>query len=168
MKELVRTIVRALVDSPEEIDIREIEGSNTRILEIKVSEQDVGKLLGKKGRNITALRNIVSAAGKGKRHCVIEVVEGKPFESQWRISKGKIRRLFEGRDYGFIEAENGKTIFFHASSLQGVGMRSLSLDQPVEFEIDEGPKGIRAVRVVPQSERTFRVSRLYFKTEVRL
>jgi len=44
MKELVRTIVRALVDSPEEIDIREIEGSNTRILEIKVSEQDVGKL----------------------------------------------------------------------------------------------------------------------------
>jgi len=74
MKELVRTIVRALADSPEEIDIGEIEGSNTRILEIKVSEQDVGKLLGRKGRNINALRNIVSAAGKRKRHYIINVV----------------------------------------------------------------------------------------------
>lgn len=82
VEELVRTIVRALVDFPEEIEIKEVEGSNTRILEIKVSKHDVGKLLGKKGRNITALRNIVSAASKGNKNCVIEVVEEKPFESQ--------------------------------------------------------------------------------------
>jgi len=155
MKEFVTTIVRALVDFPEEIDIREIEGSNTRILEIKVSKKDMGKLLGKKGRNITALRNIVSAAGKGKMHYVIEVVEEKGCEMERRISKGKIKRLFEGRDYGFIETEDRRTIFFHASSLQGVGIRSLSLNQPVEFKIEEGPKGVRAIRVVPTIGRDF-------------
>lgn len=75
MKELVRMIVQAMVDYPEEVDIKEIEGLNTMILEIKVSKRDVGKLLGRKGRNITALRNIVSAADKGKRHHIINVIE---------------------------------------------------------------------------------------------
>lgn len=75
MKELVRMIVQAMVDYPEEVDIKEIEGLNTVILEIKVSKRDVGKLLGRKGRNIAALRNIVSAANKGKRHHIINVIE---------------------------------------------------------------------------------------------
>jgi CspA family cold shock protein len=73
-------------------------------------------------------------------------------EPQRRISKGKIRRLFEDRGYGFIKADNGETIFFHASSLQGAEMGSLSLNQSVEFEIEEGPRGIRPVRVVPTVE----------------
>jgi len=75
MKELLRTIVRAMVDYPEEVDIKEIEGFNTMILEIQVSKRDVGKLLGRKGRNITALRNIVSAADKGKKHHIINIIE---------------------------------------------------------------------------------------------
>jgi hypothetical protein len=75
MKELVKTIVQAMVDYPEEVDIKEIKGVNTMILEIKVSKRDVGKLLGKKGRNIAALRTIVSAADKGKRHHIINVIE---------------------------------------------------------------------------------------------
>jgi len=75
MKELVRKIVHAIVDYPEEVDIEEIKGLNTVILEIKVSKRDVGKLLGRKGRNIAALRNIVSAANKGKRHHIINVIE---------------------------------------------------------------------------------------------
>lgn len=48
MEELVRTIVQALVASPEEVEIKEIEGPNSRILEVKVSKRDVGKLLGEK------------------------------------------------------------------------------------------------------------------------
>ena len=75
MKELVRKIVHAIVDYPEEVDIEEIKGLNTVILEIKVSKRDVGKLLGRKGRNIAALRNIVSAADKWKRHHIINVIE---------------------------------------------------------------------------------------------
>ena len=70
MKELVRRIVQALVDFPEEVDIREIKGFSTDILEIQVSKQDVGKLIGKKGNNINALRVIVAGAGKGKRYMV--------------------------------------------------------------------------------------------------
>lgn len=148
MKELAGMVVRTLVNSPEEVDVKEIEvAPNTRILEIKVSKQDVRKLL----RNIQALRRIVSAAGKGKNYYTIDVVTENGCESKRWISKGKIRRLFEDRDYGFIEAEDGRTIYFHASSLQGVGIRSLSLYQPVYFEAVEGPKRVRVVKVVPMT-----------------
>jgi predicted RNA-binding protein YlqC (UPF0109 family)/cold shock CspA family protein len=151
MKELVGMIVRTLVDSPEEVDVKEVEGSpNTRILEIKVSKKDVRKLLGEKGENIAALRRIISAAGKGKSYYIVDVVaEGR--ESKRWISKGKIRRLFEDRNYGFIEAEDGRTIYFHFSSLEGAEIRSLSLYQPVYFEAVEGPKSVRVVRVVPMT-----------------
>ncbi len=151
MKELVRKIVQALVDFPEKVDIKEIEGAKAIILEIKVSQQDVGRLLGKKGRNITALRNIVSAASKGEKHFVIEVVEERPFRSKGQIYKGKIKKLIEGQRYGFIEDEEGRTIFFHGSSLKRGEIESLSLNQPVEFEIEENPKGIKAVNILPIS-----------------
>jgi predicted RNA-binding protein YlqC (UPF0109 family) len=81
IKDLVERIVCALVDFPEEVDVQEIGGTNMKLLEIKVSKKDVGKLLGKKGRNITALRTIVSAAGKGKRY-VVDVVEEESSEPQ--------------------------------------------------------------------------------------
>jgi predicted RNA-binding protein YlqC (UPF0109 family) len=69
MKELVEAVVCALVDSAEEVDVKEVEGGpNTKILEIKVSKQDVRKLLGEKGKNIAALRRIISAAGKRKNY----------------------------------------------------------------------------------------------------
>jgi predicted RNA-binding protein YlqC (UPF0109 family)/cold shock CspA family protein len=146
MKELVRMITRALVSSPEDIDIKEIEVSpNTRILEVKVSKQDVRKL----SRNIVALRRIVSAAGKGKSYYIVDVAAENGWGSRRWTSKGKIRRLVENRNYGFIEAEDGRTIYFHASSLEGAGIRSLSIYQPVYFEAVEGPKNVRVVRVVP-------------------
>jgi predicted RNA-binding protein YlqC (UPF0109 family)/cold shock CspA family protein len=152
MKELVEAVVCALVDSAEEVDVKEVEGGpNTKILEIKVSKQDVRKLLGEKGKNIAALRRIISAAGKRKNYYIVDVVpEG--WESKRWISKGKIRRLFEDRNYGYIEAEDGRTIYFHASSLEGAEIRSLSLYQPVYFEAVEGPKSLRVVRVVPMTE----------------
>ena len=77
MKELVEKIVHALVDSPEEVHVEEIEGTNVKILEIKVSKQDVGALIGKKGKNITALRTIVAAAGKGKGYRYMVEVLGE-------------------------------------------------------------------------------------------
>jgi len=153
MKEFVESIVRALVSSPEEVDIEEIEGGpNTKILEIKVSKQDVRKLLGENGRKIAALKRIVSAAGKGKTFYIIEVATENDWESGRWSSKGKIRRLFEDRNYGFIATEDGRTIYFHASSLEGAGIRSLSIYQPVYFEAVEGPKSLRVVRVVPMTE----------------
>jgi predicted RNA-binding protein YlqC (UPF0109 family)/cold shock CspA family protein len=151
VKELVGIVARTLVASPEEVDVKEIEvGPNTRILEIKVSKQDVRKLLGKKGKNIAALRRIISVAGRRKNYYMVDVVaEGR--ESKRWISKGKIKRLFEDRNYGFIEAEDGRTIYFHASSLQGAEIRSLSLYQPVNFEAVEGAESLRVIRVVPMT-----------------
>jgi len=147
MKELVRRIVQALVDFPEEVDVREIKGSRTDILEIQVSKQDVGKLIGKRGKNINALRVIVAGAGKGKR-CMVDLVgEGSP---EWpQICRGKIKRLFEDRNYGFIETDDGRAVYFHGSSLKGIGIGSLSLDQPVEIEVEESRRGLSAVSIVP-------------------
>jgi predicted RNA-binding protein YlqC (UPF0109 family)/cold shock CspA family protein len=147
MKELVEKIVQTLVDSPEEVDVREIEGATSNILEIKVSKQDVGKLIGKRGRNINALRTLVTAAGKGRR-CMVELV-GEGSSEPPRICRGKIRRLFEDRNYGFIETDDGRSVHFHGSSLKGIGIGSLSLDQPVEIEVEASPRGLRAVSIVP-------------------
>jgi predicted RNA-binding protein YlqC (UPF0109 family) len=58
------------VDSPEELRIREIEGTSMTVLEIKVSKQDVAYLLGDKGKNMDALRTLVVAAGKVKQFLV--------------------------------------------------------------------------------------------------
>ncbi|NIS67605.1 MAG: KH domain-containing protein [Proteobacteria bacterium] len=147
MKELVERIVQALVDSPEEVDVQEVERSNPKLLEIRVSKKDMRKVIGAKGENIDAVRRIVSVAGKGRRY-MVKVLPGGPSD-QRKICKGKIKRLLEDRNYGFIEADDGRAVYFHGSSLRGVGLHSLSLDQPVKFEVVKGSQGFKALKVVP-------------------
>ena len=76
MKDLLIQIVKALVDSPEEVSVNEIEASHTTILELRVAKEDMGKIIGKHGRTANAIRTLLSAAsGKaGKRH-MLEIVE---------------------------------------------------------------------------------------------
>lgn len=76
MKDLVEFIVKALVDHPEEVRISEVEGEQSVIYEIRVSQEDMGKIIGKQGRIARALRTIVKAAGakKGKKTAV-EILE---------------------------------------------------------------------------------------------
>ncbi|MDI3542658.1 MAG: uncharacterized protein PWP57_261 [Candidatus Atribacteria bacterium] len=76
MKDLVEFIVKALVDYPEEVRISEVEGEQSVIYEIRVSQEDMGKIIGKQGRIARALRTIVKAAGakKGKKTAV-EILE---------------------------------------------------------------------------------------------
>jgi len=62
MKQLVETIVKALVDSPEEVVINEIAGEQAMIYEIKVGQKDTGKVIGKQGRTAQAIRTIIRAA----------------------------------------------------------------------------------------------------------
>ena len=62
MKELIETMVKALVDRPEEVIVNEIAGEQAVIYEIKVADQDIGKVIGKQGRTANALRVIVKAA----------------------------------------------------------------------------------------------------------
>ena len=69
-------IVRALVDQPEEVAVSEIEGTHTTVLEVTVAKSDMGKVIGKKGRNAQAIRTILSAAsGKIRKNYLLEIVE---------------------------------------------------------------------------------------------
>ena len=62
MKELLDLLIRSIVDTPEEVTIGEVEGEKAVIFEIKVAPDDVGKVIGKHGRIINAIRTIVRAA----------------------------------------------------------------------------------------------------------
>jgi hypothetical protein len=76
MKDLISDIVKALVDQPEEVSVSEVVGGHTVVLEISVAKGDMGKVIGKQGRNAQALRTILSAAaGKLRKRYVLEILE---------------------------------------------------------------------------------------------
>ncbi len=76
MKDLITEIVQALVDQPDQVSVTEIEGGHTIVLELRVAKSDMGKVIGKKGRNAVALRTILSAvAGKTGKRYILEIVE---------------------------------------------------------------------------------------------
>ena len=76
MKEFVETIVKALVDNPQAVQLREIEGERTTVYELRVGQGDLGKVIGKGGQTAKAIRTIMLAisAKKGKR-AVLEILE---------------------------------------------------------------------------------------------
>jgi predicted RNA-binding protein YlqC (UPF0109 family) len=76
MKDLISDIVKALVDQPDQVSVNEVEGGHTVVLELSVAKSDMGKVIGKQGRNAEALRTILSAAaGKLRKRYVLEIVE---------------------------------------------------------------------------------------------
>jgi predicted RNA-binding protein YlqC (UPF0109 family) len=76
MKELVTFIARALVDDPSSVAVTETAGENSRVLELKVAPEDLGKVIGKQGRTARSLRAIVAAAGMKRRTRVtLEILE---------------------------------------------------------------------------------------------
>jgi predicted RNA-binding protein YlqC (UPF0109 family) len=76
MKDLISDIVKALVDQPDQVTVTEIEGAQTVVLELSVAKNDMGMVIGKKGRNADAIRTILNAAaGKAKKRYVLEIVE---------------------------------------------------------------------------------------------
>ena len=76
MKELLELIAKALVDNPNEVSVSEVSGSQTTILELRVAKEDLGKVIGKRGRLAAAIRTILEAAGPklGKRF-YLEIIE---------------------------------------------------------------------------------------------
>lgn len=75
-KELVKYIVQALVDNPDEVQITEIEGEKSTILELKVLKEDIGKVIGKHGRIARAIRIILNAsATKAGKRIVLEILD---------------------------------------------------------------------------------------------
>jgi len=76
MKELITYIAKALVDSPEAVEVSEVEGEQTSVIELKVAKGDLGKVIGKQGRTARAMRTILNAAStKIKKRAVLEIIE---------------------------------------------------------------------------------------------
>ncbi len=79
MKQLVETIVKALVDSPESVYVTETTGESIVILEIRVAQEDVGKVIGKEGRIANAIRTVVkAAAAKHDKKVTVEIMTQTP------------------------------------------------------------------------------------------
>lgn len=76
MKQLVEDIAKALVDLPEEVSVRLVEGEQVTVLELKVAQTDLGKVIGKQGRTARSIRTILGAAGmKLNRRFTLEILE---------------------------------------------------------------------------------------------
>ena len=76
MKELIEQIAKALVDSPDQVTVNVIEGEQTIVLELRVAQTDLGKVIGKQGRTARSIRTILSAAGmKLKKRFTLEILE---------------------------------------------------------------------------------------------
>jgi predicted RNA-binding protein YlqC (UPF0109 family) len=76
MKELLETIAKALVDYPNEVGVNEVEGERSLILELKVSKDDMGKVIGKQGRIAKAIRTVMKAAAvKDNKRVVVEIIQ---------------------------------------------------------------------------------------------
>lgn len=76
MRGLVESMAKFLVDRPEEVSVKEVDGERTTVFELRVATSDLGKVIGKQGKTARAMRTILGAAGTkiGKR-CVLEILE---------------------------------------------------------------------------------------------
>jgi len=76
MREMIEYIAKALVDNPGAVQVSEIQGEQTSVIELKVAKEDLGKVIGKQGRTARAMRTILSAAcTKIRKRAVLEILE---------------------------------------------------------------------------------------------
>lgn len=76
LKELIEQIAKALVDHPEVVEVLELEGEQTSVIELRVAKEDLGKVIGKQGRTARAMRTLLSAAStKIRKRSVLEIIE---------------------------------------------------------------------------------------------
>ena len=76
MRDLVEYVAKALVDEPEHVNVTDVEGERVTVIELRVAQTDLGKVIGKQGRTARALRTILNAnATKLKKRAVLEIVE---------------------------------------------------------------------------------------------
>ncbi|MDX6713290.1 MAG: uncharacterized protein QOH96_4306 [Blastocatellia bacterium] len=76
MKELIEAIAKALVDHPEQVQVRAVEGEQVTVLELRVHPEDLGKVIGRQGRTAKSMRTILAAAGmKLRKRITLEILE---------------------------------------------------------------------------------------------
>ena len=76
IEDLLKRIAQALVDNPDQVNVASINGDRTSVLELRVAKEDIGKIIGKQGRNAQAMRTILrGVSAKEKKHVVLEIIE---------------------------------------------------------------------------------------------
>jgi hypothetical protein len=77
LKEFIEYVVKSVVDNPDEVRIKEISGEQAVLYELQVGKRDMGKVIGKHGSNVTAIRTLLSAvsAKAGKKRVTLEIIE---------------------------------------------------------------------------------------------
>ena len=76
MRELVEIMAKALVDNPAQVEVTEIAGRDTSVIELKVAKEDIGKIIGKKGRNAQAMRTLLNAASVMlRKRVILEIID---------------------------------------------------------------------------------------------
>ncbi len=76
MKDLIEYMAKALVDQPDQVQVSEVEGGKTSVIELCVAKEDLGKVIGKQGRTARAIRTILSAAStRVRKRSVLEIIE---------------------------------------------------------------------------------------------
>ena len=76
MKELIKYVAQSLVDNPDKVEVTEVVGEQTSVIELRVAKEDLGKVIGKQGRTAKAIRTILSAAStKIHKRAVLEIIE---------------------------------------------------------------------------------------------
>jgi len=76
MKDLIEYVAKSLVDDPDAVEVREVEGEQTSVIELRVAKEDLGKVIGKQGRTAKAMRAILGAAStKARKRTVLEILE---------------------------------------------------------------------------------------------
>jgi uncharacterized protein len=89
MQELVETIARALVDRPDEVQVKSVGGSQVTVLELRVNADDLGKVIGRQGRTAKAIRTVLSAAGtKAHKRFTLEILEDGAQQNKPREPRG--------------------------------------------------------------------------------
>ena len=76
MKELIEYIAKSLVDQPDAVKVTEVEGERTSVIELSVANEDMGKIIGKQGRTVSAIRTLLNAASmKQKKRTILEIID---------------------------------------------------------------------------------------------
>src|SRR2546429_8391490 len=102
MKELIEQMAKALVDNPEQVYVRPIEGEQATVFELRVAQSNLGKVIGKQGRTARSIRTILSAAGmKLKKRFTLEILEEtlhEPSRSPLRLHRSFFQLFFRWED----------------------------------------------------------------------
>lgn len=78
MKELLQFLAQSLVNHPDQVEVKETQGDNSSLLELKVAKEDLGRIIGKQGRTAKSIRTILNAAAsRTNRKVMLEIVEEK-------------------------------------------------------------------------------------------